>query len=158
MNFINAWLLALLAWFLAVLAKAGIKKVAKSIELDKKLSAENSETSLAETAWVIWYWTVILYFITPILEKLGQDELVAPIKNIITNITDFIPQLIWASLIFAISYFVAKIVRQIITNILSGIGFDKILKNIGLTNIEAKTTPSKMVWTIVFVYILLLAW
>ena len=158
MNFINAWLLALLAWFLAVLAKAGITKIAKSIEVDKKLSAENSETSLAETAWVIWYWTVILYFITPILEKIGQDELVAPIKNIITNITDFIPQLIWASLIFAISYFVAKIVRQIITNILSGIGFDKILKNIGLTNIEAKTTPSKMVWTIVFVYILLLAW
>jgi len=157
-NFLNAAGLTLVAWFLAVLAKAWITKWAKSIKLDKKLSEEKWEVSLSETAGTIGYWAVILYFITPILEKLWQDELVAPIKNIITNITDFIPQLIWAALIFAISYFVAKILRQIIASVLSWIGFDKVLKNIGLSNIEAKTTPSKIVGTIVFVYILLLAW
>ena len=158
MNFINAGLLALIAWFLAVLAKAWITRWAKSIELDKKLSSEDSETSLSETAGVVGYWAVIFFFITPILEKLGQDELVAPIKNIITNITDFIPQLIWAALIFAISYFVAKIIKQIITSVLSGLGFDKVLNNIGLKNIDSKTSPSKIVGTIVFSYIILLAW
>ena len=158
MNFINAGILAIVAWFLAVLAKAAITKWAKSINLDNKINNEKSEVSLSETAGVVGYWIVILYFITPILEKLGQDELVAPIKKIITNITDFIPQLIWATLIFAISYFIAKILRQIITSLLSWVGFDKILKSIWLTNIEAKTSPSKMVGTIVFVYILLLAW
>ena len=158
MNFINAWLLALVAWFLAVLAKAAVSKWAKSINLDKKLNNENSEVSLAETSWVVSYWLVIFFFITPILEKLGQDELVAPIKNIINNITDFIPQLLWAILIFAISYFVAKIIRQITTNVLSGLGFDKVLAHIGLKNIESKTSPSKIVWAIVFTYIVLLAW
>lgn len=158
MNFLNAAGLALVAWFLAVLAKAGITKWTKSINLDKKIHSKESEISLSETAGTIWYWVVILFFITPILEKLGQEELVAPIKNIIENITWFIPNLIWAVLIFIISYFVAKIIKQIITGILWGIGFDKILNNIGLKNIESKTSPSKIVGTIVFSYILLLAW
>ncbi len=158
MNFLNAAGLALVAWFLAVLAKAGITKWTKSINLDKKIHSKESEISLSETAGTIWYWIVILFFITPILEKLGQEELVAPIKNIIENITWFIPNLIWAVLIFIISYFVAKIIKQIITGILWGIGFDKILDNIGLKNIESKTSPSKIVGTIVFSYILLLAW
>jgi len=60
-------------------------------------------------------------------------------------------------LIFAISYFVAKIIKQIITSILSGLGFDKVLNNIGLKNIDSKTSPSKIVGTIVFSYIILLA-
>ncbi|MDQ7008877.1 MAG: hypothetical protein Q9M94_01135 [Candidatus Gracilibacteria bacterium] len=148
MNFINAGLLALVAWFLAVLAKAGITKGAKSINLDKKLNSQDSETSLSETAGIVGYWAVILFFITPILEKLGQEELVAPIKDIINNITGFIPNLLGAVVIFAISYFVAKIIRQIITSILSGLGFDKILKNIGLKNIDSKTSPSKIVGTL----------
>lgn len=157
MNFLNAGLLSLVAWFLAVLVKAAITRWAKSIKLDKKLNTENSETSLSQTAGIVWYWAVILFFITPILEKLGQDQLVAPIKDIINNITWFIPNLLWAVIIFGISYFVAKIIKQITISILSGLWFDKILKNIGLKNIESKTSPSKIVWTIVFTYILLLA-
>jgi len=52
---------------------------------------------------------------------------------------------------------VAKIIKQIIISILSGLGFDRILNNIGLKNIESKTSPSKIVGTIVFAYIILLA-
>jgi len=158
MNFLNAGILALVAWFIAVIAKSFITKWAESIELDKKLNSENWENSLSKTAWTVAYWAVILFFISPILEKLGQKELVAPIKSIIDNILNFIPHLLWAVIIFAVSYFVAKIIREIITNILSGVGFDKILKNIGLNNIESKTSPSKIVGTIVFSYIVLLAW
>ena len=158
MNFINAGILAIVAWFIAVIARSFITKWAKSIELDKKLKSENTEVSLSETSGTVAYWAVILFFISPILEKLGQKELVAPIKSIIDNILGFIPNLLAAAIIFAVSYFVAKIIREIITNILSGVGFDKILNNIGLKNIESKTNPSKIVGTIVFSYIVLLAW
>jgi len=158
MNFINAGILAIVAWFLAVIARSFVTKWAKSIELDKKLNVEKAEVPLSETAWTIAYWAVILFFISPILEKLGQEELVAPIKKIIDNILGFIPNLLAALLIFAISYFIAKIIKEIITNILTWIWFDKILSNIWLKNVEAKTSPSKVVWTIVFSYIVLLAW
>jgi len=115
MNFINAAVLALIAWFLAVLAKAWITKGSKAINLNKKLNSEESDVELSETFWTVVYWAIIIFFLPQILAKLNQKELLKPITNIIDNITGFIPNLIWAVLIFAISYFVAKIIKQIIT-------------------------------------------
>lgn len=151
MNFVNAGLLALVAWFLAVLAKAAITKWAKSINLDNKLNNDSSEVSLSETAGVVGYWAIILFFITPILEKLGQEELVAPIKNIINNITDYIPNIIAAALIFVIWYFIAKIIRQITVSVLTSIGADKATKKIGLEDFSI----SKLAGTLAYIVIIL---
>ena len=158
LTFLNAAGLAIVSWILAVLAKSWIMKALESTELDEKLGAKtDSSVSVSESLGTVGFWWVILFFLPQVLSKLGQDELLSPITGIINQITDFIPSLIWAGIIVAVAYFVWKFISKLITELLSGLGFDKVLGLIWMKNTTSKTSPSSIVWKLVFVYIVLLA-
>ena len=140
--FISAAVIALWAWILALLAKIWITKVLKTTDIDEKIWAgEKSDSTISESLAVVWFWGVILYFIPYVLAELGQDELLSPITGIINEITSFIPQLVWAGVIVAIAYFVGKFVAKIVTELLSGLGFDKVLWLVWIQNNNSTTSP-----------------
>ena len=77
-KFLNALGLAIIAWFLATISKTAIIKGSKAMDLNKKI---NSESNVSESIGVIAYWSIIVFFLPQILEKLGQNELLKPITN-----------------------------------------------------------------------------
>ncbi len=158
MPLLNASILWVIAWFLAVLAKTGITKLLQSTDIDEKIGSSNdSSVSISQSLSTVGYWAVILYFLPQILAKLGQDELLAPITNIINNITAYIPQLIGAGITIAIAYFIGKFISKLVTELLWGLGFDKVLGLIGIKNNKSTMTPSGIIGKLVFVYIVLFA-
>jgi hypothetical protein len=70
-----------------------------------------------------------------------------------------IPAVFAAALVLAIAYFVGRIVAGLITNVLSGIGFDSILAKLGLgaKPAEGERSPSDVVGYLVLVAIMLFA-
>ena len=140
---INATWLAIVAWFLATIAKTTITK----IDLTNKIWAENN---VSESLWIIAYWSIIIFFLPQILEKLGQDKLLEPINNIINSITSYIPNIIWATIIFVLGIFIAKILKQITVSVLDSFKIDKISKKLGLNDLSI----SKLAWTLVYILIL----
>lgn len=145
---LNAWGLAIIAIFLATITKAAIQKSSKTIDLNNKIG---SVWDISESISVIAYWSIIIFFLPQILEKLGQNELLKPITNIIDSITWYIPNIIWAAIIFVIWLFIAKIVKQITVSILESFKVDKASTKIGLKDFSI----SSLAWTIVYVLILL---
>ena len=151
-NFLNAAGLAVIAWFLAVLVKAGVTKWAKAFNLDEKLSeAKSEDVNLGETLGTVGYWSVIVFFLPQVLAKLGQEELLKPITSIVDNITAYIPNIVAAALIFVIGYFIAKIVKQIVTSLLLSVWADNATKKIGLEDFSI----SKLAGTLSYIVILL---
>jgi hypothetical protein len=70
-----------------------------------------------------------------------------------------LPSIFWAALILVIVYIVAKIVSDLVTALLSGLGFDRVLGMIGV-NLEQKEgqwTPSQIVGYLVLVGLMLFA-
>lgn len=151
------WLIAI-AWLIATILRFLTIKWWRSLEIDEKLNKQlDGEKSIVLALWNILYWFVLLFFTPAILWALGQEELLLPITDIINQITGYIPNLIAAIVILGISFFLAKIISKIITELLSWIWFDNALESIGLKNLKDKTKASSIIGMIVFIYIMLLA-
>jgi len=154
---INAWIITIIALVLANIAKTAIKKVSDTTNLNKKIGGESNSLDLGTTLGNAGYWTIILLFLSEILSKLGQANLASKVDNVINTIISFLPNIFSAIVILGISYIVWNIISKIISELLWGLGFNKILGLFGLKNIDSKISPSEVIGKIIFVYILLLA-
>ena len=52
----------------------------------------------------------------------------------VTKIMGFVPNLLAGGVIFAIGYFVAKLVRNVLTNLVAAAGVDKLGTKLGLSS------------------------
>jgi len=68
--------------------------------------------------------------------------------------TGILPNLLAATIIVLIGFFIAKIVREIIVNLVVGFGIDRGAERIGINKTPGKLTVSDMVGTIVYVLVI----
>lgn len=164
--------LMILAWIIAGLVKMAITRVTSAFGVDSRLknlegadlkdtSSEDTETAteqvkskniaVEESLANAGYWFVFLLFLPIILGTLGMESLVTPLQDMFSQLFTYLPNLLSAALIFIIGNFVARIVRNIVTNLLASSGLDEAAKGVGL-----QQGVSKLIGTLAFTVILLL--
>ena len=142
-----------LAWVVATVAKLFISKWFKSAHIDEKLNNELSDNGdsnmvIGDTLANAAYWFIFLFFLPKILEPIGFGEMMAPINDITTSIIGYFPNLLSATILFVVGYFIAKIIRKIVTNLLTAAGADKVGEKIGMKGL------SHIAGSVVFIMIL----
>ena len=157
-SILKAWVIAVVAFVLANLAKVLVSKTLSSNSLDKKISDSlDTKWNISETLATVSYWAVIFFFLPSVLNSLGLNDIANQITWILNSIIGYFDDVLWASLIIVIFYFVGKIISKIVADFLNNIGFNKVLELIGLKNVNSKTTPSSVIWSLIFAYIILFA-
>ncbi len=152
-------LLVILTIILAKVARYLVKKLLNLIGLDKKLnelvgSQTGEKFNLAHSLSEIAFYAVLLLMSLPILDTLGLGSLVLPIQSMITKFTSFLPNLLTASIILLVFYFISRVIYQLVYNFLLSIGFDNFLMRFGFVNSkESSYSLSKIVAIIVQVVI-----
>jgi hypothetical protein len=75
----------------------------------------------------------------------------------LTALLAAVPAIFGAAVVLGIAYFVGRLVADLVTNVLTGIGFNKVLGWLGLGGepAEGQWTPSEVVGTVVLVAIIL---
>lgn len=146
---IKAALLLLLAWIIASIVRSIVNKVAGKARLDERAGSPVT-ASLASLV----YWLTFLFFLPGILEALNLRQMLVPVQEMFNKIFAFIPNLLGAGIIFAVGYFIAKLVRQIITNVLSAAGLDEFSQKMGIASGLGKQTLSGLLGLISFVLII----
>jgi len=149
----GAGLLLLLAWIIARIVKLVASKLLNAAGIDKRVakSVESSSTkpaSLSRSVSETLYWLVFLFFLPAILGALQLNGILAPVQGMLDNLLGFLPNLFGATLIALVGWFVARIVRSIITNLISAAGGDRITDRFGMAPL------SKIVGLVVYVLIL----
>lgn len=152
-----AGLLLLLAWLVATALRWLVSKGLGWLKLDERMSKygaleEGEQVSFSETLAIAVYWFVFLLFLPAVLNALGISAIAEPINNLVIVFFDYIPNVLSAALIFAIGFFVARIIRNIIVNLLVALGADKFGERLGLS---AERTLSDIVGTIIYIIILI---
>lgn len=74
---------------------------------------------------------------------MGNFSFIQPLQDAFGAIVSYIPQLIGALIILVIGYFVAKIVKMIITRLLTKIGFNDWMNNAGVGNFLSRMGTNK---------------
>jgi hypothetical protein len=139
---IGAAILLLVAWIIATIVRMIVSRALSAINLDDRISGnregeegEGSEEQRVSLTKIIadgLYWLIFLLFLPAVLGALGLQGLLTPVQELLNKFLGFLPNIIAAGLIAVIGWFVATIVRRLITNLLSAIGTDRLGERFGL--------------------------
>lgn len=161
-NIFAAALAVLFGWIIARLVRKIVTNLAASAELDKlgERVGFKSEAgqSLSELLGLIVYILILIPTIIIGLDALDIEAISGPATEMMSAVLGFLPALFWAAIILFVTYILAKIAADLVTALLTGIGFNKVLTMIGLSeNKEGQQTPSEVVGYVVLVGLMLLA-
>jgi hypothetical protein len=101
------------------------------------------------------FWLVLLFFLPLVLNALNLGAQVTPVVNLFDTFLSAVPRLFKAGLIAAVGWFLARIVRTIVANLLASTGVDRLGAEFGLNPERGAQSLSWLVGTLVFVLILI---
>jgi hypothetical protein len=119
-----------------------------------RASSEPARTSIAETLGDVVYWLVFLLFLPAILGALNLGGILEPVQVMVTRILAYLPNVVAAGLILLIGWFVARIVRRIVTGLLAAAGVDRLGERVGLSQVLGRQTLSGLVGLLAYIFIL----
>jgi hypothetical protein len=154
---IGALLILLVAWVIATVAKMLISRVLRMSKFDERVSdqadVETDKANVSDSLANGVFWLVFLLFLPAVLNTLGMQGLVEPVQGVVDQLLGAIPNIFAAAIIFVVGWFIARIVRQIVTNLLAATRLDTFGEQVGLGATEQPL--SKIIGSIVYVLVLI---
>ena len=164
-NILAAAVILIVGWIVARIVRRIVTNVLDAMETDRFSRQTGLQTALGDQRLsnVIGLIVFILILIPVLVASLNALELqaiTAPASNMLNQVLAAIPNIFAAALVLVVAYVVAKVVAGLLTNLLAGIGFDRVLERIGLAKADATAggrTPSQIVGYLLIVAVLLFA-
>jgi hypothetical protein len=163
-SLLAASLILAIGWFVArivqrivanLLVAVGADRLSERVGLDRVLGKQR----LSGLVGLIVYVLVLVPVLIAALNALALDAITQPASNMLNMILTALPGIFAAALLLAIAYVVGRLVAGLITNVLTGVGFDTILARLGIGRefAEGQRTPSEIAGYLVLVAVMLLA-
>lgn len=158
-NVLGAGALLLGAWLLATAVRFVIAKILSASRIEERLSSHAGfkgglQLPLSKTIPDVVYWFIFLLFLPAILGALGMVGLLAPVQGMVDTLLGILPNLLGAAVILLVGWFVARIIRQIVTGLLTSIGTDQLGRSVGLDG-SGGPTLSTICGTVVYALVLI---
>lgn len=152
--------LLVLAWLIATIVRFLVERGLKLARLDERLAMQADveapdTTTVSETLGNVIYWLVFLLFLPAIIGALGLQGLLSPVQEVVAEILSILPNVLGAALILILGWLGARIVRQIVVNLLRSVGLDRFSDRSGISEALGEQTLSGVVGTVIYVLILL---
>lgn len=153
-------LLVLIAWVLAKFLRIVVRRALRSSQLDERLQGElDAEDarplSLSDTLADAVYWLTLLVFLPAVLSALDLGGLLEPVRGVVNTLLGYLPNLLAAGVILVVGWFVARILRRLVTNMLSAMGTDRLGAQIGLEADGGRQSLSALAGLVVYVLVFL---
>ncbi|MEM7467394.1 MAG: mechanosensitive ion channel [Pseudomonadota bacterium] len=148
---VAALIVGLVGWALAGGARTVVANGLAQTSLDEKLAGDAGVAPVSSNMSNIAYWLVILLFLPIVLGILGLQGLLAPVQGMVDDFLAVLPNIFAAAVIGFVGWLVAKIVREIVTNLSASAGIDNAWDKAG---ISGETKLSNVLGLVVFIFIL----
>ncbi len=170
-----------IGWLIAQVVKRIITNLLATSGADRFLqrwTPNQTEYTLSQVVGNFIYVLILIPTAISTLEALEVGAISRPATAMLDQVLRFLPQVFVASVILTVAYFLGQFARDIISSILTGLGFNNILQWLGFQSIASTTptnapvnedadnkaitslpqqTPSQIVGIIVFLAIMLVA-
>lgn len=139
-NLIVAIAVGVIGWVVATVARTAINAALAKTSMDERLSEKAGVKPMSSTIADMVYWFILLVVLTMVLGQLELNGLFAPLTNMVDKIFNFIPNILIAGVVFVVGYIIAKIVRGIVTNLVSTFDVQALATKAGLN--EQNSLPN----------------
>lgn len=155
-----AAVLLLIAWIAASVLRLLIIRGLRAARVDDWLTqqakVETPEaSSVSEMFGNVVYWLVFLVFLPGVIGVLGLQGLLEPVQGVVEEILRALPGIFGAATIILLGWIAARIVRQVVANLLAGAGFDALGDRWGVQKTLGDQKLSAVVGTVVYLLILI---
>jgi hypothetical protein len=155
---LGAAALLLLVWIVASALRFVVSRGLRAARIDDWLSREaevesKEAVSISTTLGSVVYWLVFLLFLPAILNALNIQ--LTPVEGMVNEILGALPNILGAVIILVVGWIAARIVRQIVTNLLAGAGVDRLGERTGVAAALGEQKLSGILGTVVYVLILI---
>lgn len=151
--------LIFVAWVLATIVKAVLGATLENFNFEKAITGPDGKApaggKLSHSLADVGYWLVFLIFLPAILDTLQLKGLLEPVNTMMNKALAFLPNLLTATVVIVVGYFVARLVQRIVTNLLGAAGADGFAAKLGYNTGGTAMLPSTLLGYIVFIGILL---
>jgi hypothetical protein len=152
---LHAGLIFVVAWILAGLLRWLVMKILTRLHVERRFGhffvPEGTDPrGLAQTMGTLTFYLVLLVALPPFLGALGQSALVAPLSEMLRILFSYLPNLAAAGVSIGLGWVVARILRQVVRNLLVGVGLDRAAERAGLGSAPGGVRPSTLVATFVY--------
>jgi hypothetical protein len=156
---VGALLILLVAWILATAVRFVILRTMQMTKLDERLAAQaeidEPGVNISESLAKGMFWLVFLLFMPAVLNSLGMQGLVEPVTGVVDAILGAIPSIFAAGLSLFVGWLIARIVRQIVVNLLAATTIDQFGERIGVSSESQPRPLSKIIGAVVYILILI---
>lgn len=163
-NIITAAVILFAGWFVARIIQKIVTSLLETVGTENLservgLASVIGKQKLSYLIGLIIYVLVLIPVLIGTLNALQLDALTQPASKMLEMIVLALPNIFVASLILIISYMIGKVVASLVSNLLSGVGFNTVLSRLGIGKEfdEGKWTPSAIVGYVVLLGIMLFA-
>jgi hypothetical protein len=156
---IGAGVLLFIAWLVATALRFLVRKGGILFKVDERLSKyaalkDEEQVTFTESLATAVYWFTLLLFLPSVLTALGIQQIAIPIQSVFNDIFGYIPNILAAGLVLLVGWFIARVVRQIVVNLLKAIGTDAAGQRAGLSE---ERSLSELVGLILYIFIFIVA-
>lgn len=158
----GAAILIAIAWILATIVKLVTTRGLRALHIDERLAGSEhtpegagTEFKLSDTLGNVLYWFVFLFFLPSILSTLDLEGPLQPVENLLDQFLGILPEIFAAIVIAIAGWFVARIVRGIVTNLLAASQIDRLGYRLGIGDAAGEMRLSGLIGTVVYVLILI---
>ncbi len=142
-------------WFVAKIIKEVVTGLLMSIGADSALMKMQMDqvtggVKFSKLGGTLAYAVVLILVFVEALKKLSLDAITDPIVAVLNEFFLAVPNLLYAVFLIFITYIVATVVRQIVSQVLEGVGFNRVLTKLGFEVSYTKTSPSQVMGLLSF--------
>lgn len=134
-NLLGAIVILILGWFAAWLIATIVRGILRRTSIDKKIASwsarEETEVKVDVAKWAgkLVFWILIVFVLIAFFQTLQLTIVTEPLNKLLSQIFEFAPQLLGATILILIAWLIATIVRLIIVKSLTASKIDKKLAN-----------------------------
>lgn len=161
---VGAGIIFFIGRYVAMIVRDVVSSLLNSIGADRvtqklNLSEKNNSFKISKIGGLFVYVIILVQVLVQALDKLKLDSVTGPIKDLLNTFYATIPNFIGAAIIIIVAYYVGRLLNELISNLLEGIGFNNILTRLGISQkMSAKSkSPSQLVGLLIQVTLLFLA-
>jgi hypothetical protein len=159
-SLIAAGLLLLAAWIIATIVRVLLRGVFKAAKLDERIAKQTdadpeAAPSIGDGIAEAVYWLIFVLFIPAILEALKVEGLLAPVQSMLDEVFVYLPNILWAVVIFFAGLFIARVLRRVTVSALAAFGLDKLADRVGASRALGTMTLSGLAGLLVYTLIML---
>ena len=124
-------IVALIVGYIVATIAAGITQgLLKKTSLDNKLArwiTGTPKSNLPVEKWIggTVFWLIMLFAIVAFLQTIQLTAVSEPIKNLLSQVTTFLPKLLGAGLLILVAWLLATIAKMVVTRGLGSLGLER---------------------------------